>query len=593
MTDQTPVPPPPPPPPATAPPVPTAAAPAGPPPPPPPAPPTADGSRGRGGNTGKKVVVGVIAAAIILGGGYGAYAVYDKLDGGGPQPHDVLPASTDAYLRLDLDPSAGQKVDLFQLIQEFPEVAEEIGLKDEDQDIRELVFGQILASECDDVDYDKDVEPWLGDRVGVGFEVEDERFVIAVQTTDEGKSREGIKKLFACSDDTYGIAYLDGYAILAPEQSDVDGAVSAAKKSTLGDEKDFTQDFEQLGNQGVASGWVDLKAIAKIPELADAAGEQAAELAKAGTVATTLRVDGSTLELAVLGGPEQKGKKVTALTKLPADTVAALSVSGGGDAVTENFEQLTEELDGLGGMTGLTSPPAIDTPPAAVTPVEPVDPVAPVDPDGTPRPDDLGGLPDDFPFDTTPDDSTAQGFIDEFEQATGLQLPEDLATLFGDNLTLAIGAANLEKIPTLSGPEGLSGLDIALSLTSDKTAALDLVERIAQLGTDAGLTLVTAPTDDGAVLATNQDAADAIADPQGELGDEDVFKSVIPGGDDTYGGFYLNIGAILDKLLQADPPKDVREFIDEAKALSAVGVSVSEKDGRTMTSLRIAFDTDE
>ena len=95
MSSQTPPPPPPPPP--------------GPPsaPPPPPEPTdvgaTAEPATGTtSGGTGKKAIIGGIAAAVVLGGGYGAYAVYDKLDGGGAQPHDVMPASTQMYARVDL-----------------------------------------------------------------------------------------------------------------------------------------------------------------------------------------------------------------------------------------------------------------------------------------------------------------------------------------------------------------------------------------------------------------------------------------------------------------------------------------------------------
>lgn len=620
MTDQTPVPPPPPPPAPSAAPAWPAAQTTGyaspPPPPPAPAAPVASGSGGSG--KGRIAIIGGIVAAVLLGGGYGAYAVYDKLDGGGPQPHDVLPASTDAYLRLDLDPSASQKVDLFKLIREFPDVADELGIKSDKADLRELVFRNFLTSECDNVNYEDDVEPWLGDRVGVGFDADadakDPGVLIAVQTKDEDKSRAGIKKLFACADDSYGVAYLDGYAIIGPKQSDVDDAVAEAKKSTLGDKEQFADDFDQLGNQGIASGWADFKALAKVPEIADAAGSEAAQLAKAGTVATTLRVDGSAVELAVLGGLEQKGgQKATSLADLPADTVAALSVSGGGKAVAEGYDSFIKQFEsgfGSGLANSLVPPtadPATPTDPdaSAIEPfadVDPVsstttpEPVAPLDPNGTPDPD-LGGLDDDFGQDDTqlppllPTEGFGiQGFITEFEQSTGLQLPEDLQTLFGDNLTLAIGSKNLETIPTLSGPDGLSKLDVALSLTSDKDAAFDLVKRLAQLAGTNGVPLVADSTDDGAVLATNQDAADAITDPDGKLGDNDVFKSVIPSGDDTYGGFYVNVGAILDKVLDADPPKDVREFVDQAKVIKAVGVSVStQDDDRPLTSLRIAF----
>lgn len=556
MTDQTPVPPPPPPPPAPA-----AAEVA------------AASPEGRGT---KRAVVGGIAAALILGGGYGAYAVYDKLDGGGTQPHDVLPASTQAYVRIDLDPSAGQKVDLFKLIRKVPDLADEAGIKSDKQDIRELVFRDIVASECDSLDYDKDVEPWLGDRLGVGGNIDDESFLIAIQTKDEDASRAGIKKLFTCADEKYGIAYLDGYAIVGPKQADVDAAITATKKASLGDKKEFVADFDELGNQGVVSGWADLESIAKNPDVKDAAGPEIQALAKAGTVAAALRTDGPAIEIAVLSGATGKGTSAaTDLAKLPNNTAAALSIAGLGDQVTTSFDSFVQEFDsafsGFSGEVPSTSP--------------------------TLSPEELEelGLPADFNEqfgDVSGGDGPigAQSFIDEIEQATGLKLPEDLATLFGNSLTLAIGSDNLETIPTLSGPEALSALDIAVALTSDKAAALDLVQRIAQLASDNGIPLVASPTDDGAVLATNQGAADAITDPKGSLGDEKAFTSVIPDGDTTYGGAFVNIGTILDKLLEAEPPDDIRDDIESVGKLSAFGVSAAKQgDDRTLTRLRLSF----
>lgn len=609
MTDQTPVPPPPPPPAAPAAP-PAANAYAGPPPPPAPPAPPAPETAGGGGN-GKKLIIGGLAAAIVLGGGYGAYAVYDKLDGGGAQPHDVMPATTQAYVRLDLDPSASQKIDLFKLIRKVPELADEAGITSDKADLRELVFRKALASECDNLDYDKDVAPWLGDRIGVGANIADETFLIAVQTTDEDASRAGVKKLFDCADESYGIAFLDGYALIGPEQDDVDKAVTATEKGTLGDSKDFTADFDKLGNQGIASAWVDVEAIAKAPSVKDAVGDQAdqlEELAKTGSVATALRADGSAIEVAVLSGASPTSSKATPLGDLPDDTVMALSVAGVGDQVTEGFDAFVQEFDnGLGSSLGGFGPSADNLPSdvpstdADTISTVPTVPEPTISPDGLGTDDPFGddmGTDDPFADDFGNDDPfgndfgggfTAQDFIDQIEQSTGFKLPEDLVTLFGDSLTLAVGSDNLENLPNISGPEEFSNLDIALSLKSEKAPALDLVQRIATLASDAGIPLVASPSDDGAVLATNQDAADAVADADGSLGDSKTFQSVIPEGGSAFGGFYLDIGTILDKVLQANPPEDVRKDIESAKALSAVGVSSVDSDGSNLTRLRVAF----
>lgn len=524
-----------------------------PPPPPPPAPPVEPEVPAAPGNGGKKVVVGGIAAVVILGGGYGAWAAYDKLDGGGPQPHDVMPASTQFYLRADLDPSASQKIALFKLIRKVPDVAKEIGIKNDDQDVRELILKQALGT-CDDADYDKDVKPWLGDRIGVGGNLTKKSFTVAVQVTDEKKSREGIKKLFACSNENYGIAYLDGYAIVSESQATVDESVKETEKSSLGDNKAFSDDFDALGNQGVASAWADLAALADSPDAKEVFGADGADLKKIGSTAAALRVDGNALELAAIGKSDASSSKTsTALAKLPADTVVGLSVAGIGKEVAKNFETAVKEF---GNQFGATSR-MLSADPATGETRNTVD-------------------PDDF--------------LKEFEKSTGFNLREDLETFFGDSLTLALGAKNLETIPTVSGPDEFSALNLALALTSDPAKALDLAKRLASLAEEVGIPLVTAPTDDGAVLATNQEAADAIVKPDGKLGEQDAFKQVIPDGDSAQGGLFINVGTILDKLLEADPPEDIRSEIESAKVISGLGLSTSDQgDDRSLVRLRLGF----
>ncbi|MCW2771587.1 MAG: hypothetical protein JWR27_3020 [Aeromicrobium sp.] len=525
--------------------------------PPPPSPEAPTAEQPPAGRNVKGAVVGGVAVAAVLAGGLGAFAAYQKLDGGGPQPHDVMPASTQAYARIDLDPSASQKIELFKLIRRFPDVADDIGIQSADQDVRELIFDEVLSPDCPDIDYADDVEPWLGSRIGIGGNIEDETFQIALQTTDEKASRAGIKKLFACSDEEYGIAYLDGYAILSDSQQAVDAAITATKKGTLADKKEFVDDFDALGDQGIASAWVDIKALAKVPELADTLGEQADTFAKAGSGATTLRVDGNALELVALSGRTSDEKPSrTGLGTLPRDTIAALSVSGAGDQVGESFNSFVQELDG--GLGSLV-----------------------------PGVDDLTGAGID-PYDDSSGDG-AQDFIDEIERDTGLRLPEDLETLFGDNLTLAVGSRNVEQLPTFGGPDDLSTLDVALSLTSDPTKALDLVQRLADLAADVGTPLVAAPTDRGAVLATNQDAADAVSDPDGTLGDRDTFSEVVPDAEDSSGGLFVDIGAIIDALQKADPPEDVAKGLEEASELSAFGLSVANDDDHSIVRLRLAL----
>ncbi|VXC46000.1 DUF3352 domain-containing protein [Aeromicrobium sp. 9AM] len=523
-----------------------------------------------GGRNTKALVVAAIAVVVVLALAGGAFAVIKKLDGGGPQPHDVLPASVIAYARVDVDPSASQKIALFKLIRKFPEAADQIGIKSADQDVRKLlVEGALDEADCD-LTYDKDVKPWLGSRIGVALDTK-QTPLVAIQISDEKKAKAGIKALFACGDEKASVAYLDGYAIVAETQKQADAAVKAAEAKPLADNKAFAKDFDDLGEQGIASAWVNpSKLIDAFPELKDMMGSTAGtdleRLEQSGTTAVTLRADGSSLELAGLSGLTDSVAKQKAahMGKLPADTVAALSVGGLGDQVAAQYNTILEEFS-----KGF-APSSDDVDTSGMSPEEKAAYQTYLEnaPIGLFDPEDL---------------------IKEFENSTGLKLPADLETLFGDELTFAVGSKNLEKLPELAGPEDVAGLDVALKMTTDPAKAYDLAKRLAALAGQAGIELPTKQTADGAVIATNQGAADAIDASGGKLGDDDTFKSVMPYGDDTLYGLFVDVGTVLDKLSDANPPDDVAKDIEEAKALKAVGFSYATKGKHTVFSLRVAF----
>ena len=68
----------------------------------------------------KKWVGAAVAVAVVAAVTLGGTAVVSALGGGGAQPEDVLPANAIAFAKLDLNPSAGQKLAVFQLASKFP-----------------------------------------------------------------------------------------------------------------------------------------------------------------------------------------------------------------------------------------------------------------------------------------------------------------------------------------------------------------------------------------------------------------------------------------------------------------------------------------
>ena len=145
--------------------------------------------RSRGG-----VVAGVVAVLLVVVAAAG-YAAWAKLNGGGAQPDEVLPADTFAMVKLDLDPPAGQKVEVYRLLQRFPHLTQITG---SDEDVKGWLLRRLsmAAADAPGVNFDRDIKPWLGDRVAVAAVPDGDSVdgLLVVQVTDEKAASEAMSK---------------------------------------------------------------------------------------------------------------------------------------------------------------------------------------------------------------------------------------------------------------------------------------------------------------------------------------------------------------------------------------------------------------
>lgn len=562
----------------------------------------AGAAAGSGGGRGKVVALGVAGALAVAAVGGGAYA-WTQLSGGGTQPHDVLPADTIAYVRLDLDPSAKQKVDLFRLAQRVPELAEAVGLDDEDDDLRRLVLEDALG---DCADYEKDVEPWLGERIGLGIGPDvaqgpEESVRLAVQVTDEDAAKTGIAKLFACDDKDAGVAFLEGYAVVTPSQKSADAAVAAAQEGSLADSERFSADADALGEDGILSGWVDVE---KGVELAKSAGGEdlgadAADLDRladeVGSVAFALSASSTSLHLDAVGrqgDDPTETPEVRSLAALPEDTVVGLSVAGGGKAVQENWEELKTQLQDLldlgsafGGLPGGLGSSGASA--AGEYPEFDADAYA-ADPEG---------YEEEYLAQVEAASSGGAGgsqvdvdeAIAEIEKNLDVRLPQDLVTLLGDALTVYVGSDGLQELASSGGPGDPSDVAAGLVMEGDTDAASDLAGRlVATVERLGGLQLATADGDDAVSLATSQDVADTLVE-DGGLGEAETFRSVVGEGP-LAGGLFVDVGTILDVVAAADPSAENDDVFQSLRILDAAGMTATQpQDGYFGFRLAVAF----
>lgn len=421
------------------------------------------------------------AGALAVAGS--AVAVAAVLSGGGAQPEDVMPAEAFAMVKLDLDPAAGQKLAVYRLAKRFPSLADDV--RDEDQIKDELLSA--LLRDMDELDYETEVQPWIGDRVAVAAmpAAEEPEPLVAMAFTDRSGAEAAMEKLQASEDEEffYGFSEKADYLLVGTSQASVDAAVSPER--TLADTDAWDEGMDALDGDQIVTAWADLSAVwAALP---DEAREQAAEAygldsggELTGTVVAGLHAAADHLEVvgrsvdvrspfqlgSVVGGKQGTGM----VQELPADTVAALSVTGLGEGLAELFETTVGADDPLGLTRG------------------------------------------------------AQGF--------GLTLPDDLRTLLGEE--------------TLAAAFGESGFGVR-SRTSDPDAAYDALQGLAGLisgGQDPGQVLRR--LEDGVAVGSSPQALDAISGSDGGLGGSAEFEKALPDAGDAGFLAYVDVARALE-----------------------------------------------
>ncbi|GHH67950.1 hypothetical protein GCM10017673_15790 [Streptosporangium violaceochromogenes] len=482
----------------------------------PPAPPARKG--------GKGVIIAVVAALVIALVGGGTALAVNLLSGGGTQPHEVLPGNALGYMRLDLDPAANQKLALFGIARKF-NLTKDAFTGD---DPRKALFDLIKkdSGTLSKVDFATDVEPWLGQRVGMAVLPPaqaggDPEVVAAVQVTDEAKAKAGIAKLM--DGGKYGLTFRDEYALLAETQAQTD---RAAQATPLSAGADFSGDLGALGETGVLSFWVNAGKVAELaPQLATQSPEALAQI-KNMRVAGALRFDGDYVELAgvtrgaqalTTGDPE-----VSKIGALPASTVGAVSVSGLGEAIGKQWTQLMKSAEQSGA-------------------------------------------------------GSFQQFADQAQQKYGLALPADLTTLIGKNITLAVDANGLDGDQPRVGAR----------LTTDPAKAQEVVGKIERFLADSGTVtpqIAKVPGDDFLVLASSQEYAAELAK-DGTLGEDEGFKLAVPDADKATFAAYVD----LDKIERFYLANLQGEEQASLKVLRAVGISGTQSGGDSTFSMRLLF----
>ncbi|MFL6155751.1 MAG: DUF3352 domain-containing protein [Marmoricola sp.] len=449
------------------------------------------------------VVLAVAAVVVALLAG-GAFALYTVFFGGGPQPADALPASTVAIVSVDLDPSAGQKIAAIKAIRKFPALKKSLGLKTRD-DLRRFIFDKAVESgTCTNLDYDKDVKPWIGKRVAlaaVDLGAKKPVPALALQVSDRGKAKAGFDKIVACAAGGKDLGYAigDDYLIASDTTAHAKAILLAGQKASLADDDQYKKWTDKAGDRGVVNFYVAKRSV---DYLSDALASFA---------------DGLT---GTLGAGS--GDPVAALTK---------QLKGfGGLAGTVRFAGGGMEMSvAAGGLDGYTSTSSIGNQVSAL----PKDSVL------------VAGIAVPKGYASTLVDNIKAAIGDEdvdlvaeAEQETGLQLPGDLATLLGSGVTLSVGGTPPDDLADLTS---LADLPLGLVLHGDGSKIKDIITKVQDhVGVSlADIEVGVLSSDSKVVLSPSKNYAEDLLG-KGTLGGSSTFTDAVPNADKASAIVYLN-----------------------------------------------------
>lgn len=493
----------------------------------------------RGRRTGLVAAAAVVAVAAVGGG---AYAVGQFMSGG-DEAASAVPADALAYASLDLDPSAAQKIEAVKIFRKFPGLRSELNISSQD-DLRRTAFEALVKeSDCKGVDYDSDVKPWIGDRLGVAAVPGSGTKVlplVVLQVTDEDKARDGVKKLEKCDSsdgDATGISFVGDYMLLSEKQADADRMAKDVGSGTLADDSDYTSWMGRAGDPGILTMYASKAAPAAI---IDQSGDE-------------------------LKSGQNRKQLETALKDFEG---AAGVVRFEGGAVEAEFS-----AKGLGQGVGADSAtgPDVATLPGTTAAVFSVAFKKGWASNYLDMLRDTGG-------------SSLDSMLTQGEQQTGLKLPEDIETLLGDGFDVSVDSrADLQALSTSPDP---TKVPAGIRIKGDTTKIIAILDK---LKTAAGPTgdLLQVQSKDGIVAVGTDKAYVAELLTKGDLGDSSAFTKVVPEADKANGVLFVNFdagngwAASLGDLISEKDPK-VKENIEP---LDALGISSWQDEDKVQHSL--------
>jgi len=301
-------------------------------------------------------------AALVVAGCGGS----DDSGGSSSDAATLAPATAPVFIDFTIRPEGATKTNIEDLAKKLAGV----------NDLGDLIVEELENSASEDgeeLDFEKEVEPWLGERAGLFLqEYEDEDFEgygAAIQTEDEDEAREFVDKQvensdesaedgsyedvdFKVQEDETTIGVFDGFVVFAENEAIFKSMVDASKGDNLAGEEDFNDAMGSVPDDSAADVFVDIGGLIQeagneidsdTQAFLDSAGLEPREA----TAVASLVPGSDNVEIDISsdlsGDNPPSGDASELLGSLPGTAVGALAADEFGKRFSEGIDKIDKE----------------------------------------------------------------------------------------------------------------------------------------------------------------------------------------------------------------------------------------------------------
>lgn len=308
------------------------------------------------------ILAALVAAAILVAGCGGSSG-----GGSGEEPASLAPSNAPVYLEVDLGAEGNQSEEFNELTQTV------LGIDNVGEFVAEQLEQQALGSE-QHFDYEKEVEPWLGEKAGMYLADYDGNnfrgYGVIFGTTNAGEAEEFVEKRVKENEEETGPGEFEGvkyyvenggdttlgvigdYLVFAKTTHDFEAMVKSSDGGeNLTESAKYTKAMETATDEGLGSVYVDIGGlIEEAKGTIDAETEAGLALLglepREATAVATLVPHSEQVELDlstnVTRAAESGGDASAQLEALPATAVLAFAEPDFGKAFGEGLHEFSE-----------------------------------------------------------------------------------------------------------------------------------------------------------------------------------------------------------------------------------------------------------